>query len=163
MRSTVFPITAINAIASTKCRFSQLAPIPMVPWSEIWTNIQYGSSGAEIHTYCYVLCPPRSKILPTVAGGNPGQVAPLTSNEIADRRKTFSRFWTEPELPTIHFRSTAWAGTASKPLPVLAVLRCLTRSASDSRLATGANEVQDLQQQRPGGKAIRHRGKLRRT
>ena len=61
----------------------------------------------QYNTYSYVLCPPRSKVMSTVAGGNPGQVALLTPNEIADRRKTFSRFWTEPELPTIRFRSTA--------------------------------------------------------
>ncbi|TFK33709.1 hypothetical protein BDQ12DRAFT_614849, partial [Crucibulum laeve] len=32
-------------------------------------------------------------------------ISPLTTDEIAMRRKTFSRFWTEPELPTFSFRS----------------------------------------------------------
>lgn len=60
----------------------------------------------EYNTYSYVMCPPRSKVMAAIAGDNHSQVAPLTPNEIADRRKTFSRFWTEPELPTIRFRST---------------------------------------------------------
>lgn len=60
----------------------------------------------KYNTYSYGSCPPRSKVMPTVTGGNPGQVALLTPNEIADRRKTFSRFWSEPELPTLRFRST---------------------------------------------------------
>ncbi|KIL56269.1 hypothetical protein M378DRAFT_172852 [Amanita muscaria Koide BX008] len=33
------------------------------------------------------------------------QLAPLTAREISDRRKTFSRFWTEPVLPTTFFRA----------------------------------------------------------
>lgn len=60
----------------------------------------------EFNTYSYSTCPPRNKVMATVADNILNQVAPLTPNEIVDRRKTFSRFWTEPELPTIRFRST---------------------------------------------------------
>lgn len=34
------------------------------------------------------------------------QLAPLTAREISDRCKTFSRFWTEPVLPTTFFRAS---------------------------------------------------------
>jgi hypothetical protein len=33
------------------------------------------------------------------------QTAPLTSDEIVARCKRFSRFWSEPELPTVQFKS----------------------------------------------------------
>ncbi|KDR82335.1 hypothetical protein GALMADRAFT_237585 [Galerina marginata CBS 339.88] len=58
----------------------------------------------KYNTYNYVMCPPRSKVMTTELVIQP-QISPLTTSEIAARRKTFSRFWTEPELPTSSFRS----------------------------------------------------------
>ena len=55
-------------------------------------------------TYSHVECPSRAKVMAAVGDEIP-QTAPLTANEIAARRKVFSRFWSEPELPTQRFRS----------------------------------------------------------
>ena len=51
-------------------------------------------------------CPPRTKVMAAMGADNLDQLAPLTAIEISDRRKTFSRFWTEPVLPTTFFRAT---------------------------------------------------------
>lgn len=53
-----------------------------------------------------VECPPRSKVLDAMEAHYLDQLAPLTAREVSDRRKTFSRFWTEPVLPTTFFRAT---------------------------------------------------------
>jgi len=58
----------------------------------------------EYDTYSYVQCPPRAKVMAAVGDEIP-QTAPLTAHEIATRRKAFSRFWSESELPTQRFRS----------------------------------------------------------
>ena len=50
-------------------------------------------------------CPPRSKVMAAMGAHNLDQLAPLTAREISDRCKTFSRFWTEPVLPTTFFRA----------------------------------------------------------
>ena len=50
-------------------------------------------------------CPLRSKVMATLGAHNLDQLAPLTAREISDRRKTISRFWTEPVLPTTFFRA----------------------------------------------------------
>ena len=55
-------------------------------------------------TYSHVECPSRAKVMAAVGDEIP-QTAPLTANEIAARRKVFSRFWSEPELPTQRFGS----------------------------------------------------------
>ena len=58
----------------------------------------------EYNTYSFSQCPLRAKVMTTVGDGI-AQTAPLTANEIAARRKVFSRFWSEHELPTLRFRS----------------------------------------------------------
>ena len=55
------------------------------------------------HSYCQ--CPLRAKVMVRVGNDIP-QTAPLTTNEVAARRKVFSRFWSEHQLPTQKFRST---------------------------------------------------------
>ena len=55
------------------------------------------------NTYSFSLCPLRDKVMATV--DDIPQTAPLTTTEIATRRKVFSRFWSEHELPTQRFRS----------------------------------------------------------
>jgi hypothetical protein len=55
----------------------------------------------EYNTYSFSQCPLRAKVMPAVGD----QTAPLTASEIAARRKVFSRFWSEHDLPTQRFRS----------------------------------------------------------
>ena len=52
-------------------------------------------------------CPLRAKVMAKLVGKDTvPQTAPLTAKEVAARRKVFSRFWSEHELPTLRFRST---------------------------------------------------------
>jgi len=53
-------------------------------------------------------CPLRAKVMAKLVGKSDTvpQTAPLTAQEVAARRKVFSRFWSEHELPTLRFRST---------------------------------------------------------
>ncbi|KDR68412.1 hypothetical protein GALMADRAFT_257111 [Galerina marginata CBS 339.88] len=52
----------------------------------------------------HVMCPSRNKTMSIYVIAQP-QISSLTAREIVARRKTFSRFWTEPDLPTFHFAS----------------------------------------------------------
>jgi ankyrin repeat protein len=71
----------------------------------------------DYNTYSYVMCPCRAKVMPTVGADIP-QTSPLTPFEIASRRKVFSRFWSEHDLPTQRFRS----GPARTALEVAATV-----------------------------------------
>jgi len=57
----------------------------------------------EYDTFSFVLCPPRSKVM-SAMGDRISQTSPLTTDEIAARRKVVSRFWSEPDLPALRIR-----------------------------------------------------------
>jgi len=82
-----------------------LVLIPTVYCSKTWMNTRCASlrsRNPSYNTNSFCLCPLQAKAMPLV--GVP-QTAPLTASEIGARRKVFSRFWSEHELPTLNFRS----------------------------------------------------------
>lgn len=58
----------------------------------------------KYNNYNYVSCPEQVKAMAENGVIEP-QISALTDGEIIARRRTFSRFWTEPRLPTFSFRS----------------------------------------------------------
>ena len=62
---------------------------------------------AKVDVSCFHKCAPRSQILDAVvARGTSWQTAPLTEQELDERRKGFPRFWTEPNIPGQRLRMT---------------------------------------------------------
>lgn len=89
----------------------------------------------KLDTSSFGRCAPRSQVLEAaITRGIRRQTAPLTEEELVERRSGFPRFWTEPNVPGQRLRSTP----ARTALEVAA--RCGNKEMGDILRASGADE-----------------------